>query len=422
MRHDDELTTTTAPRAANGGPPAIATDVAVVGGGFAGAALATVLARGGRDVVVLERQTAFTDRSRGEWIAPWGVAEAMRLGLFDDLRRAGGHVVRSLEVRERDHAPGDGFGIDLTACSPLADGALSIRLESACDELLRAAERAGARVLRSHIVRELDCGRPRGRSSIRGVAGERPFEVRCRHVVAADSGSSTMRRMVGLGFSVQPRDLWGAGLLVSDVDVADDRSSVVVSTDDAMAYLLPQGQGMARLYVNIAGEASREVFGEDRVAGFLRIARHALGAPLAAARPAGPCFVHPLRNGVAAGVCASGVVFVGDAAGFTNPVAGQGLAMALRDVRVVTDAMDRGRPDPSFVTYGRERARRMAILCAAVPLYSAMVASFGPGGRARRHDARVALGAESGLAELALSAFRGPFGVRAGETLPVPVG
>lgn len=50
-------------------------DVVVVGAGIGGAALATVLARNGIDVLVLERQTAYRDKVRGEWMAPWGVAE-----------------------------------------------------------------------------------------------------------------------------------------------------------------------------------------------------------------------------------------------------------------------------------------------------------------------------------------------------------
>ena len=41
-------------------------DVITVGGGLAGSTLATALARAGRNVLVLERETEFKDRVRGE--------------------------------------------------------------------------------------------------------------------------------------------------------------------------------------------------------------------------------------------------------------------------------------------------------------------------------------------------------------------
>ena len=49
-------------------------DVVVVGGGIAGASIATVLARGGAEVLLLERQRGYRDRVRGEYMAPWGSA------------------------------------------------------------------------------------------------------------------------------------------------------------------------------------------------------------------------------------------------------------------------------------------------------------------------------------------------------------
>ena len=68
-------------------------DVIVVGGGFCGSGLATVVERAGRHCLVLERDEVFEDRTKGEWIAPWGVAEARRAGILDDIRRARGHVL-----------------------------------------------------------------------------------------------------------------------------------------------------------------------------------------------------------------------------------------------------------------------------------------------------------------------------------------
>ena len=50
-------------------------DLIIVGGGIGGASLAAVMAQAGRSVLLLELSTVYEDRVRGEWIAPWGVAE-----------------------------------------------------------------------------------------------------------------------------------------------------------------------------------------------------------------------------------------------------------------------------------------------------------------------------------------------------------
>ena len=64
--------------------------VVIVGGGVGGSALAASLAAAGVDVLLLEQTQVYEDRVRGEWIAPWGVAEVRRMGLLDTLRGAGG--------------------------------------------------------------------------------------------------------------------------------------------------------------------------------------------------------------------------------------------------------------------------------------------------------------------------------------------
>ena len=60
-------------------------DLIIVGGGLAGSAMATAMARTGAQVLVVEREPAFRDRVRGEGMLPWGVAEARELGIYDRL-------------------------------------------------------------------------------------------------------------------------------------------------------------------------------------------------------------------------------------------------------------------------------------------------------------------------------------------------
>jgi len=72
-------------------------DVIVAGGGLGGSALAKIMADAGARVLVLEQETRFKDRVRGEFLPPWGVAEARQLALEDKLRSCG-HSVPYLEM------------------------------------------------------------------------------------------------------------------------------------------------------------------------------------------------------------------------------------------------------------------------------------------------------------------------------------
>ena len=65
-------------------------DIVTVGGGVGGAAIAKAMAERGHNVLVIERETSFKDRVRGEWMAPWGVADAKKLGLYDAIIASGG--------------------------------------------------------------------------------------------------------------------------------------------------------------------------------------------------------------------------------------------------------------------------------------------------------------------------------------------
>src|SRR5882724_4804414 len=61
-------------------------DIITVGGGLGGSSLAKAMAEHGARVLVVEREKQFKDRIRGEFLAPWGVAETQALGLYELLR------------------------------------------------------------------------------------------------------------------------------------------------------------------------------------------------------------------------------------------------------------------------------------------------------------------------------------------------
>ncbi len=99
----------------------------------------------------------------------------------------------------------------------------------------------------------------------------------------------------------------------------------------------------------------------------------------------GPCAYYPGSDSWSDRPYAEGVVLVGDAAGWSDPIIGQGLSVALRDARQVVDIMlgDHWSVD-AFEPYAIERAERMRRLRVSSRLATEARCTFTPEGRARR--------------------------------------
>ncbi len=109
------------------------------------------------------------------------------------------------------------------------------------------------------------------------------------------------------------------------------------------------------------------------------------------------------------------MVLIGDAAGWSDPVIGQGLAVALRDARVLTDvllsseAWDSG----SLREYVEERSERMRRLRFVVALGSILGAFGVPDRRERRSRMQARLAESPALAMATRAGFAGPWNVPA---------
>src|SRR5262249_55827058 len=207
-------------------------EVVIVGGGIAGSALATVLAREGIATTVLEKSTVHLDHVRGEWLAPWGVKETERLGLYDTLIAAGAHHV-SRHV---------GFGDDVEPETAIAEsmditafeGAgykrpLCMRHPDMCDLLNRAAKEAGADLRRGiHDLQVTSGERPEVRFTQNGAASL----LRPRLVIGADGRNSVVRGQVAIPVHRDPTHHLMTGMLVDDVDGWPDSMQVIGSEGD----------------------------------------------------------------------------------------------------------------------------------------------------------------------------------------------
>lgn len=125
-------------------------DLIIVGGGIGGSALAIVMARAGRKVLLLEKSEHYEDRVRGEWIAPWGVTETRRLGLYDLLMSAGGHHITDHVTYDESLAPAmcEAAPLPLGVFAADVPGPLCLGHPHHCQTLYDAAAAAGAETLR----------------------------------------------------------------------------------------------------------------------------------------------------------------------------------------------------------------------------------------------------------------------------------
>ena len=163
-------------------------DVVTIGGGLGGAALALVMAKAGARVLILEREPKFRDRVRGEFLPPWGVAEAQQLAISDLLRECG-HNVPCVEM-------GLGHPRDLPSTTPQGLPAIGFSHPEMQELLLQAAVSAGAHVRREAVVTAVEPGERREcRSSNPGGSLE---TISARLVVGADGRNSAVRKWARL--------------------------------------------------------------------------------------------------------------------------------------------------------------------------------------------------------------------------------
>jgi 2-polyprenyl-6-methoxyphenol hydroxylase-like FAD-dependent oxidoreductase len=364
-------------------------EIVIVGGGVGGGTLATGLARNGIDVVVLERETIYPDRVRGEFIAPWGVAEFKRLGLLDLLYENGAiHTKRNVPYDENlSPEQAEQRTLDLTKMHPEAPGPICIGHPSMCNAFAESALAAGAVVLKG--VRDIDC--VQGNSPLVSCSHEgKKLELKPRLIIGADGRNSIVRKQLGFRTEAdEPHNLLG-GMLVANVPDWP-REMQAIGTEDRLHYLIfPQGKDLVRLYAcyDFADKARFTGPGkQDRALQAFRLNCLPLADAILAGTPIGPFYSYSNEDHWVDDPTAPGVVLIGDAAGHNDPVTGQGVSITARDVRVVSDILlsnKRSWTQDDFAPYIEERRERMRRLRIAGRLAAKVRVEFGTDARTRR--------------------------------------
>lgn len=308
-------------------------DIITVGGGIAASSLAIAMAGRGAKVLVLERETKFKDRVRGEAVVPWGVAEADELGICGLLRQMCAHEVPYVDG-------GSGAGLrNLRMTTPQQLPLLSFAHPVMQETLLAAAENAGAEVRRGVTVEGIECGAEPA-VVVNGQSHER---ISARLVVAADGRGSAARKWAGFPVCEQVNAYYMAGVMLTNVQASAEIFYAVFNPAlGTWIGLIPQTGDRFRAYFvypkttgyRLQGESMLSQFVHESAKGFPPLADYYSEAksigPLASFDASDQWVEHPYRHGVA---------LVGDAAATTDPTYGQGLSFSLRAARVLRDEL-----------------------------------------------------------------------------------
>lgn len=270
---------------------------------------------------------------------------------------------------------------------PGLPGPLTQRHPDVCQALYDAAGIAGATMLRPVTDIKVVPGKhPQVNYTFEG----REQAVRCRLVVGADGRNSMVRR--SLGFSMEhdePHHLF-SGLLVDGADAWPEDLQATGTEDDVHYLAFPQGQGRVRLYLGWQLDDPRRFAGPGGPQRFVDRFGKLTSLPgadiLGNATPVSPCATYPNEDAWIAEPVIPGVVLIGDAAGWNDPITGQGLSITLRDIRVVSELLlaNTDWSVEALKPYVTERDERMRRLRFSAHLTSVLSNEFGPDARARR--------------------------------------
>jgi len=312
-------------------------DVAIVGGGLAGASLAVALAPLGYDVRVIEavayqasEQPSYDDRTLAlshsscrilSGIGLWGALEddatPIRKIMITELGRPGRVVLDPAEMGLTEF----GHVVEARRFGAAVTGAM--------------AQNGNIGLISPATVRDIEIGGPATRLQLETPDGEMALEARL--VVAADGANSFIRNR--LGIPTRKHD-YGQTAVICNItpEVAHAGRAFECLTDTGPFAVLPHTGERCGLVWSVATRDAEEVLALDEAA-FLARAGKRFGQQLGALLKAGRRTAYPLKLVRATQDVRERLVILGNAAHAIHPIGAQGFNLALRDVATLAEVL-----------------------------------------------------------------------------------
>ena len=327
-------------------PMSIKTDIAIVGGGLNGPALALALAQAGFDVTVIDalpepvrKTAAFDGRSYALAHASTRLLDA--IGIWEDIAD---RTQPMLEIKVSDGRAGMGplsqFYLHFDHAE-LEEGPMGYMCE---DRILRRAFLDAAEAEPRITLISNDMVVAQSTDTLARLTLASGVEIEAQLIVGSDGRGSGTAERAGI-----TRTGWGYGQTALVAAIAHEKPHNGI----AHQFFMPPGP---LAILPLPGNMSSIVWSEtDETAArfaalndedFLHVLRPRFGDFLGDISLAGKRYTYPLSLSIATSFVAERVALVGDAAHGVHPIAGQGLNAGLRDVaalaQVLSDARKRG--------------------------------------------------------------------------------
>lgn len=331
-------------------------DVVVVGGGIAGATTARLLGESGWGVIVLDKSRFPRDKPCGEGIMPTGVRLLHQLGILSRIPTAQQHVIRGVRFVVGDVASvqgefpdiGDGFRAGLGVTRLVLDELL----------LRHAQDHPNVEVHEGKAVTDLRSDR----GAVEVLTNAHRY--RCRLVVGADGLRSLVRSRLGLGLIRGRRQRFGirTHFQLSPGTQLDDFVCVDQNASD-QCFTTPVGKSELQVALLLEKARMKPFAGRvDLAFDECLAARPGLRAVLAGARRSSPILACGPFDAWPRDRVADRAVLVGDAAGYLDPLTGEGISLALQGAIWATEVIhDALRRDDVSIQQLRSYDRRLTL-------------------------------------------------------------
>ena len=313
-------------------------DVLVIGGGPAGCTIATLLARKGFSVTLLEREK-FPRFQIGESLLPFNNDLFARLGIIEQLE-AGDFVPKyGAEFITGDRSLGYTFRFDQNLAAPY-DRAFQVTRAKFDELLMRTASEAGVTVRQETPVTGVDVSDPR-RAMVSTAAGE---TIEARFVVDASGHGAVLGSRIGGKSSIGQLKSVATFAHYRNVPRPPGREGgniVVVVLRDAWFWMIP----ITAEIMSVGLVASRDHVKSCGLRPEELLERTIRETPYTAERMKDAERVSEVRTRKDFSYAMERIVgpnfaLVGDAAGFLDPIFSTGVYMAMKAAGIASDAIE----------------------------------------------------------------------------------